>query len=76
VTAVLEVGIGRQGLHRPRVLPRRHDKPYPRPPAAAVGDDSIEVNLRPEFRVYARPDESKNTFGFRVLLKRKADDAK
>jgi len=51
------------------------DKPY-RVLRGGCWDDSIEVNLRPEFRVYARPDESKNTFGFRVLLKRKADDAK
>lgn len=33
--------------------------------------DSIEQNLRPEFRFYCTPEESKNTFGFRVLLKHK-----
>lgn len=33
--------------------------------------DRIEQNLRPEFRFYCTPDESKNTFGFRCLLKQK-----
>lgn len=31
--------------------------------------DSTEVNLRPEFRWYCKPDERKDTFGFRCLLK-------
>lgn len=30
--------------------------------------DRIEINLRPEFRYYARPDERKNIFGFRCVL--------
>jgi formylglycine-generating enzyme required for sulfatase activity len=30
--------------------------------------DWIEVNLRPEFRVYAAPTEAKNTYGFRCVL--------
>lgn len=30
--------------------------------------DWIEVNLRPDFRAYAAPDESKNTYGFRCVL--------
>jgi len=50
------------------------DKPY-RVLRGGCWADNIEINLRPEFRVYARPDESKNTFGFRVLLKKKAADA-
>ncbi|MBI3852974.1 MAG: SUMF1/EgtB/PvdO family nonheme iron enzyme [Verrucomicrobia bacterium] len=29
---------------------------------------TIEINLRPAFRHYARPDERQNTFGFRVVL--------
>jgi formylglycine-generating enzyme required for sulfatase activity len=33
--------------------------------------DFVEVNLRPEFRWYCRPDEAMNTFGFRCLLKAK-----
>jgi formylglycine-generating enzyme required for sulfatase activity len=33
--------------------------------------DFVEVNLRPEFRWYCRPDETTNTFGFRCLLKAK-----
>jgi formylglycine-generating enzyme required for sulfatase activity len=33
--------------------------------------DWIEVNLRLEFRVYCQPDERKNTFGFRCILKPK-----
>jgi len=47
------------------------DKPY-RVLRGGSWADAIEINLRPEFRVYAPPDESKNTFGFRVLLKKKA----
>jgi formylglycine-generating enzyme required for sulfatase activity len=31
--------------------------------------DRIEVNLRIEFRNYCLPDETKNTFGFRCVLK-------
>jgi formylglycine-generating enzyme required for sulfatase activity len=31
--------------------------------------DRIEVNLRPEFRFYCKPDDRQNTFGFRCLLK-------
>jgi formylglycine-generating enzyme required for sulfatase activity len=32
--------------------------------------DWIEVNLRPDFRYYAPPDEKKNVYGFRCLLKK------
>ena len=32
--------------------------------------DWIEINLRLEFRNYCRPDEKKNTFGFRCVLKK------
>jgi formylglycine-generating enzyme required for sulfatase activity len=31
--------------------------------------DFVEVNLRPEFRWYCQPDERRNTFGFRCVLK-------
>lgn len=31
--------------------------------------DFTEINLRPDFRWYAKPDERRSTFGFRVLLK-------
>lgn len=36
----------------------------------ASWQDHIEVNLRPEFRWYCKPDEKLNTFGFRVLLRK------
>ena len=44
-------------------------KPY-RVLRGASWQDHIEVNLRPEFRWYCKPDEAKNIFGFRVLLKK------
>lgn len=31
--------------------------------------DFVDVNLRPEFRWYCKPDETMDTFGFRCLLK-------
>jgi formylglycine-generating enzyme required for sulfatase activity len=31
--------------------------------------DFVDVNLRPEFRWYCKPDERQGTFGFRVILK-------
>lgn len=34
----------------------------------AAWNTSFEVNLRPAFRHYARPDERQNAFGFRVVL--------
>jgi len=33
--------------------------------------DFVEVNLRPEFRWYCKPDEKTNSFGMRCLLKAK-----
>jgi formylglycine-generating enzyme required for sulfatase activity len=33
--------------------------------------DNIDINLRPAFRIYMAPDKSQNTFGFRVVLKKK-----
>ena len=33
--------------------------------------DSIDINLRPAFRIYVAPDKAQNTFGFRVVLKKK-----
>src|SRR5579862_6962215 len=33
--------------------------------------DKIEINLRPIFRIYMAPDKAENTFGFRVVLKKK-----
>jgi formylglycine-generating enzyme required for sulfatase activity len=33
--------------------------------------DFVEVNLRLDFRVYVKPDETRNTYGIRVLLKQK-----
>jgi len=46
------------------------DKPY-RVLHGGSWQDSIEENLRTEFRFYCKPDESKNTFGFRCVLKQK-----
>jgi formylglycine-generating enzyme required for sulfatase activity len=34
----------------------------------AAWNTSIEVNLRPEFRWYSKPDEAKEIFGFRCVL--------
>ena len=44
------------------------DKPY-RVLRGGSWQDWIEINLRIEFRTYCRPDERKNTFGFRCVLK-------
>jgi formylglycine-generating enzyme required for sulfatase activity len=33
--------------------------------------DWIDVNLRPIFRIYVAPDTAQNTYGFRVVLKKK-----
>ena len=47
------------------------DKPF-RVLHGGSWQDIVEINLRPEFRYYATaPDEAKNTYGFRVLLKEK-----
>ncbi len=46
------------------------DKPY-RVLRGGSWADRIEVNLRKEFRFYCTPDDRKNTFGFRCLLKSK-----
>jgi formylglycine-generating enzyme required for sulfatase activity len=44
------------------------DKPY-RVLRGGSWSDNIEINLRKEFRYYCTPDDRKNTFGFRCLLK-------
>lgn len=44
------------------------DKPY-RVLLGGAWDTSIEVNLRPEFRVYSKgPEDQQNNFGFRCVL--------
>jgi formylglycine-generating enzyme required for sulfatase activity len=45
------------------------DKPF-RVARGAAWNSSIEINLRPEFRWYAPPDERKDTVGFRCVLSR------
>jgi formylglycine-generating enzyme required for sulfatase activity len=44
------------------------DKPY-RVLRGGSWADNIEINLRPEFRNYCTPDDRKNTYGFRCMLK-------
>jgi formylglycine-generating enzyme required for sulfatase activity len=46
------------------------DKPY-RVLRGGAWDTSISINTRLNFRWYAKPDETKNTFGFRVVLEPK-----
>ena len=46
------------------------DKPY-RVLRGGSWSDRIEINLRTEFRFYSTPDDSKNTYGFRCVLKSK-----
>jgi formylglycine-generating enzyme required for sulfatase activity len=43
------------------------DKPY-RVLRGGAWDTFLEINARPDFRWYAKPDETKNSFGFRVIL--------
>ncbi len=44
------------------------DKPY-RVLLGGAWDTSIEINLRPEFRVYSKgPDDQQNNYGFRCVL--------
>jgi formylglycine-generating enzyme required for sulfatase activity len=43
------------------------DKPY-RVLKGGAWDTFLPVNARPEFRWYAKPDEVKDSFGFRVIL--------
>jgi formylglycine-generating enzyme required for sulfatase activity len=43
------------------------DKPY-RVLRGGAWDTFLPVNARPEFRWYAKPDEAKNSYGFRVIL--------
>ncbi len=43
------------------------DQPY-RVLRGGAWSTYIDINARPEFRWYAKPDESKNSFGFRVIL--------
>jgi len=44
-----------------------HDPSY-RILKGGAWDTFVEINARPEFRWYARPDEAKNSYGFRVIL--------
>jgi formylglycine-generating enzyme required for sulfatase activity len=46
------------------------DKPY-RVLLGGCWQDNVEINLRKEFRYYCTPDDRKNTYGFRCLLKAK-----
>jgi formylglycine-generating enzyme required for sulfatase activity len=46
------------------------DKPY-RVLLGGSWADNIDINLRKEFRFYCTPDDRKNTFGFRCVLKAK-----
>jgi len=46
---------------------RDSSKPY-RVLKGGSWQDRIEINLRTDFRYYARPDERKNIFGFRCVL--------
>ena len=46
------------------------DKPY-RVLRGGSWQDRIEINLRKEFRFYCTADDSKNTYGFRCVLKQK-----
>jgi eukaryotic-like serine/threonine-protein kinase len=46
------------------------DKPY-RVLRGGSWSDTIEINLRKEFRFYCTPSDQKNTFGFRCVLKAK-----
>lgn len=43
------------------------DKPF-RVLCGGAWDTFLPVNARPEFRWYAKPDETKNSYGFRVIL--------
>ena len=43
------------------------DQPY-RVLKGGAWDTTVPVNARPEFRWFAQPDESKTSFGFRVIL--------
>jgi formylglycine-generating enzyme required for sulfatase activity len=43
------------------------DQPY-RVLKGGAWDTFLPVNARPEFRWYAKPDEAKNSFGFRIIL--------
>jgi formylglycine-generating enzyme required for sulfatase activity len=46
------------------------DKPY-RVLRGGSWADNLDINLRKEFRCYCTPDDRKNTYGFRCLLKAK-----
>ena len=46
------------------------DQPY-RVLHGGSWQDNIEINLRPVFRYYAKPEDTDDTFGFRVLLRQK-----
>jgi formylglycine-generating enzyme required for sulfatase activity len=50
------------------------DQPY-RVLKGGAWDTFLPVNARPEFRWYAKPDEAKNSFGFRVILSDSSNSA-
>lgn len=66
------LGANAQGLHDVRGNVMEFclgdtSKPY-RVVKGGSWQDRIEVNLRPEFHYYCKPDEKQNTFGFRCIL--------
>ena len=50
------------------------DQPY-RVLKGGAWDTFLPVNARPEFRWHAKPDEAKNSFGFRVILSDSSNSA-
>jgi formylglycine-generating enzyme required for sulfatase activity len=50
------------------------DKPF-RVLCGGAWDTFLDINARPEFRWYAKPDEAKNSYGFRVILTSSANSS-